>query len=91
MNPLLTGDVIANFAQIVSSRRDKRVITFGSLALLLGGIVYVLGWGVDNELHRIALNGFLWLWAAIVVAHLLAGVAQRKVISSTITPGVPTA
>jgi hypothetical protein len=81
MRALLDGETLAEVRRLsgyVASRRDRRIIAFGSLGGCCAGIVGLVLWGRDTELHRLALNGFFWLAAAIVFAFILGGQMQRR-------------
>ncbi len=78
MNPLLGLDTIEKLAGYVVSRRDRRIITFGALTGCSAGIVGLILFGRDTELHRLALNGFFWLAGAIALFHVLGGQQQRR-------------
>lgn len=54
----------------------RRIAIFGLLILCTGVVVYVVGWGQDNELHRTAL---VWAFgSAVVTVASYAGFATME-------------
>lgn len=54
----------------------RRIAIFGLLILCAGVVIYIVGWGEDNELHRTAV---VWAFSsAVVIVASYAGFATME-------------
>ena len=86
--PIISPDLFDKLANISISKRDRQFI-YVAFGLAWVAVAYLVWRGTDNELHRIAMNGMLWLIAALVILFVAAGVAKRGQAGSAVKAVVP--
>lgn len=88
--PIIPTELFDKLTNLSISKRDRELI-YVVLALCAAGIGYMLVMTKDTELHRIAMNGLLYLTGILVIVFVAAGAVKRTQAGSTVKAVVPAA